>query len=522
MAAAPCENILCVFPQPQAHQYYDGLNEALFDSVPDEALRIIEFGCSRGNLGAALKQAATDRYVIGVEIDEAAAAVARERLDEVHVLDIQSTLPPIEPGSVDAILFGDVLEHLVDPEDVLRRVRPLLSPRGIVLASIPNMSHWSVVSALLRSDLMYQPQGLLDATHLRFFTHATIFKLFLDAGYLPDRQRVVAKPLSDQFMHDATPLLQHLRMDPHRGRSLLEAFQYVISGRPLPEVSEEFATVPITFVACVNDEAQLNSNLLRSPCLAPGTPHEVILQREQSNAAQGLNEGLARAQHALVVFVHQDMYLPRGWDTRFTRSWTQAAEQFAPLGVAGLFGLTYGNGAPEHIGQVVDRVHLRDQPTPLPARVDGLDEIILAVPRDTPLRLDERLGFHSYGADLCLSARQLGLATVVLRAPAYHNSLFARPDAGFHASREALLHKWTEPRPLFSNMGRLDTMTSVLPPPAPAMIPTIEHQKAVERRDREIASLREQLAASRSRVSRMEGSAFWKLRTRVRRIVPHK
>lgn len=509
-----------VFPQPQTPGYYDGFNQSLFDAVPPTARRIVEFGCSNGNLGAALKSAAPDRYLIGVDVDNAAAKMARERLDEVHIVDIQVALPPIEPGSVDVILFGDVLEHLVDPEDVLRRVKPLLSPEGVVLASIPNICHGTILRALARSDLMYQPQGLLDATHLRFFTHATIFKLFLDAGYLPHQERVITKPISDALMQSLTPLLQHVRMDLDRGRSYLEGFQYIFSGRPRPDIEEPFSDTPITFVACVNDQEQLESNLLRSPCLAPGTPHQLILQVRQTSAAQGFNDGLERADHDLVVFVQQDMYLPRGWDTQFTRAWADAAEEFAPLGAAGLFGLTYRDGAPTHIGRVVDRDRLLDPPTCLPAAVDGLDEIVLAVPRDTPFRFDERLGFHAYGADLCLGLREAGLSTVVVDAPAYHNSLFARVDKAFHESRVALLEKWPDPRPLYTNMGRLDTMTSVVKPgPEPTVVPAVEHRKALDAREREIAALRKQLDAARTRIRRMEASPFWRLRKVVVRIL---
>jgi hypothetical protein len=331
---------------------------------------------------------------------------------------------------------------------------------------------------------------------------------------------VRTKPISDALMQAVTPLLQHVRMDLDRGRAFLEGFQYIVNARPQPDIEEPFSDTPITFVACVNDEDQLNSNLLRSPCLAPGTPHQVILQVRQTSAAQGFNDGIDRAEHDLVVFVQQDMYLPRGWDTQFTRAWAQAAEKFAPLGAAGLFGLTYRDGEPEHVGRAVDRDRLLDLPTCLPALVDGLDEILLAVPRNTPFRFDERLGFHAYGADLCLTLRKLGLSTVVLDAPAYHNSLFARVDSAFHESRAALLAKWPEPRPIYSNMGRLDTMTSVVAPgPAPTVVPAVQHHEALQARDRKIAALRKQLDASRARIQRMEASPFWRLRKAVVRIL---
>src|SRR5215216_3184984 len=101
-----------MFPQPQPGFYYDGFNEHLLAAVPSRAKRILEGGCARGRLGHELKRQDPSRYVAGVELDPDAARVATERLDEVFVLDVQAGVPPIEPGSLDCVPFGDVLEHL--------------------------------------------------------------------------------------------------------------------------------------------------------------------------------------------------------------------------------------------------------------------------------------------------------------------------------------------------------------------------------------------------------------------------
>ncbi|MDQ1751587.1 MAG: hypothetical protein QOE71_2643, partial [Pseudonocardiales bacterium] len=172
--------------QPKTAGYYDGFNERLYRQVPSTALRIVEVGCARGRLGFELKQQDPRRTAIGIEWDVDAAEVARTRLDEVWVCDLQREFPDIEPGSVDCVIFGDVLEHLYDPEAVLRAARTLLAPEGSVLVCVPNITHFSIVKALLRADPMYQPAGLLDATHIRFFSHATFIKMLLDVGLLPD------------------------------------------------------------------------------------------------------------------------------------------------------------------------------------------------------------------------------------------------------------------------------------------------------------------------------------------------
>jgi SAM-dependent methyltransferase len=504
-----------MFPQPQPDAYYDGFNEPLLAAVPAGAKRILEVGCARGRLGHELKLQDPTRYVVGVDHDADAVRTAGERLDEVFLLDVQVEVPPLEPGSMDCLLFGDVLEHLLDPEDVLRRYRDLLDPGGLVLVSVPNIQHFSVIKTLLRGDFMYQPSGLLDGTHLRFFTYMSFAKLMLDAGFLPRIEHRIRSGEAQQFVEPAAPLLTHCRIHPDMALEPLDTFQYIVSGTKLPDAPARFATEPITFAACVNDHDQLESNLLRSPCLEPGTPHEVILMRDQTSAADGFNTVLEKARHDLVVFVQQDLYLPRGWDSRFLEQVHAAERQYRSIGVAGVFGYTFGPDGTTSLGRVLDRQMLYAMPAPLPARVDGLDEIVLAVRRDTPLRFDPELGFHLYGADLCLSSRRQGLPVVVVDAPCLHNSLFAYLTPDFHRARQRLLAKWPDIRPLHSSMGRLDTMPS-LP------VPTTWVDDLRER----VGHLEDELAATRGRlddrsrhIANMEASVFWRLRKAVHRVL---
>jgi SAM-dependent methyltransferase len=507
-----------MFPQPQPDQYYDGFNERLLAAVPAGAARILEVGCARGRLGYECKRQDPSRYVAGVELDPEAAQAAKERLDDVFVLDAQDEVPPVDPEGFDCLIFGDVLEHLVDPEAALRRYRRLLAPGGVVLVSLPNIQHYSTVRSLLRGDFPYQPSGLLDATHLRFFTHMSFAKLMLDAGFLPRVTDRIRSGEADRFVEAAVPLLQHCGVHPHAATEPLDTYQYILSATLLPDPPPGFAPDPITFVACVNDDDQLESNLLRSPCLDPGTPHELLLLRGQRSAADGFNAALERARHDLVVFVQQDMYLPRGWDHRFRQQLAQAERSMGPVGVAGPFGYRFGPEGKTSVGRVLDRQFVHDMPTPLPAPADGLDEIVLAVRRDTPLRFDPSLGFHLYGADICLAARAGGLAVAVLDAPCLHNSLFAYLSPQFHAARDRLLDKWPEVRPLFSSMGRLDGME---PEPIPATWVEELRERAAGRdeAERELADVQARLEDRLRHIANMEASVFWKARDLARRLL---
>src|SRR5262249_21154414 len=130
---------LVMIPRHKPAGYHGGCNQFLLRAVPPDARHILDVGCGEGQLGAALKQLDAGRTVWGVEINAEAAAQAARRLDEVFLLDAGRETPPLAEGSLDCLLFGDVLEHLVDPEEVLSRYGRLLSPRGVVLCSLPNV-----------------------------------------------------------------------------------------------------------------------------------------------------------------------------------------------------------------------------------------------------------------------------------------------------------------------------------------------------------------------------------------------
>src|SRR3954464_3344667 len=147
--------------------------------------RVLEFGCATGYMSQALR----DRLgatVVGVELDAESARLAEERADRVLVGDAEMLDLEAELGTerFDAILFADVLEHLRDPAALLRRVRPFVAEGGVVVASIPNVAHAAVRLALLSGSFRYREQGLLDETHLRFFTREGIQDLFEGSGYL--------------------------------------------------------------------------------------------------------------------------------------------------------------------------------------------------------------------------------------------------------------------------------------------------------------------------------------------------
>ena len=149
-----------------------------------QGARVLEIGCGAGSTLGWLRQTGVASETIGVEIVEAAATQARAFADKVHCLDFERHDLPAGHGQFDVILCLDVLEHMVDPWKVVDRlVTGYLKPGGTLVASLPNIQHYSVVLPLLfKGKWRYEDEGLLDRTHLRFFTRESAVALLTHAS----------------------------------------------------------------------------------------------------------------------------------------------------------------------------------------------------------------------------------------------------------------------------------------------------------------------------------------------------
>lgn len=148
--------------------------------IPDESL-VLDVGCSSGNFGEELIKT-KNCTVDGIEVDASDAALAQKKLRKVSVLNIETDSGQIN-STYDVIFFGDVIEHLVHPVETLHSIQKLLKPKGSIVFSIPNMSHMLVRLAVMRGKFGYGETGLLDNTHLHYYTIAEVKRIFADAGY---------------------------------------------------------------------------------------------------------------------------------------------------------------------------------------------------------------------------------------------------------------------------------------------------------------------------------------------------
>lgn len=161
--------------------YYLHARPEIVELIPITAQRILDVGCGAGGLSATLKARQTAE-IHGVEIVEQAAAHARHHLDHVWNCGIEEALPQLPDGHYDCIVIADVLEHLLDPLFVITELKKKLTSNGKLIASIPNIQNWGVLSELLQGKWDYRSEGILDRTHLRFFTRKSVQELFWGAG----------------------------------------------------------------------------------------------------------------------------------------------------------------------------------------------------------------------------------------------------------------------------------------------------------------------------------------------------
>ena len=162
--------------------YENSLREEMLPFVPARARLILDVGCSVGNFGSLLKTERSSE-VWGIEIDPEAAEIARRKLDKVLVGSFNRELG-VPEKKFDCIVFNDVLEHMVDPYSALEYAKELLTDDGCVVASIPNVRYFGNMWMLLvHRSWEYQDSGILDRTHLRFFTQESIKSMFANAGF---------------------------------------------------------------------------------------------------------------------------------------------------------------------------------------------------------------------------------------------------------------------------------------------------------------------------------------------------
>jgi GT2 family glycosyltransferase/spore maturation protein CgeB/tetratricopeptide (TPR) repeat protein/SAM-dependent methyltransferase len=434
--------------------YFEFDRPELLAQIPPTASDVLDVGCAAGLLGQALKRRQPTR-VVGIERNPRAAGAARSRLDEVLVSDAEDEAVQFPNMTFDVVVCGDILEHLREPLNFLRRVRSWLRPTGQLVASIPNVRHHSVVRSLLAGDWTYESAGLLDRTHLRFFTRREIEKLLFRAGFHAPTVSPLPGPGHAEWV--ATGRRGEVRigglgigpLDPVEAEEFF-TYQWLVSATPVPEREWGLTSIvipvfnqigytrqcidslrlvtdePFELIVIDNGSTDGTSAYLRA--LADGDDRVRIVRNEANRGfPAAVNQGIRIALGRQVLLLNNDTILPTGWLHRLLAALHRdpdvglvgpcsnrvSGEQQVPVTYADLTGL---DGFAWEWGKAHDGT-MED--------TDRLVGFCLLIRRELIERvglLDERFGLGNFeDDDFCRRARAAGFRTLIARDAFVHH-----------------------------------------------------------------------------------------------------
>jgi O-antigen biosynthesis protein len=305
--------------------------------IPETAVNILDIGCGSGRLGAALRSSRTCR-VTGIEPSFRAAARARRVLDAVHcrsIVDVPASHFP--PESFDCIVLADVLEHLRDPLETLKKCAGWLSSVGTVVVSVPNGRNVEVIESLADGNWTYEAAGLLDEDHVRTLTRRELEKLFFRAGFSVSETRMVYCQGIEKVRsrpHSGTLELQKLHIKGLSQEEAEEFYAYQILMRANKAAPGQFGLTTIIVVTfnqlaytrmCVEsvlgrtdeplelifiDNGSTDGTVEYLQSLAAG---KVICNAENRGFAPAVNQGLQVAQGEQILLLNNDCIVTTGW-----------------------------------------------------------------------------------------------------------------------------------------------------------------------------------------------------------------
>jgi 2-polyprenyl-3-methyl-5-hydroxy-6-metoxy-1,4-benzoquinol methylase len=170
---------------PDIDSYYQCDRPEMLAFIPTKQKYYLDVGCSSGNFAELIKNRNPQSTVWGIELYREAAKIAEKKIDRVINKTAEMALEDLPDNLFDCVIFNDVLEHLVDPYAFLESIKCKLSKNATIIASIPNMRHYEVLYELLfQKEWRYRDSGgVLDKTHLRFYTISSMQRMFEEAGY---------------------------------------------------------------------------------------------------------------------------------------------------------------------------------------------------------------------------------------------------------------------------------------------------------------------------------------------------
>jgi 2-polyprenyl-3-methyl-5-hydroxy-6-metoxy-1,4-benzoquinol methylase len=215
---------------------YNIVNMDLFNFMPLDCSRVVEVGCMHGDLARVYRSNNLRSEYIGIEIDPEYAKVAERHCTRTIAGNIEEldakTMNSLFPS--DCWVFGDCLEHLRDPWMLLRRIRESIDSDGCLLACIPNAQNWSVQMRLAKGHFFYEDSGLMDRTHIRWFTRITLIEMFKSTGWKIENaiSRNLHAPQEEQCLAAIAAMAKMAGFDAAVAVQDATPFQYVFKVKP--------------------------------------------------------------------------------------------------------------------------------------------------------------------------------------------------------------------------------------------------------------------------------------------------
>lgn len=333
--------------------YYRYARRDVLQLIPADAKRVLDIGCGAGALGALLKERNPETVVIGIEANAQAAEEARAAMDKVYCADVEYFDWSLgEP--FDCVVFADVLEHLRNPERVLSNARNVLANDGAIVFSVPNARNWEVVLQLAEGNWEYESEGILDRTHLRFFTRREIEKLLDETGFNLEEIQPVHGLGYEEWVHEGRKgavRVGKLQVMPLSERDAEEFYVYQWLGRARKIALPNYGLTSI--IMPVHDNIALTMHAVLSIRKHTRVPYEIILvdngstdetrhwaeaqgltlicMGENTNYAKACNKGAEAANGEYLLFLNNDVLVSPGWLRRMLDALNSAKE----IGIVG-------------------------------------------------------------------------------------------------------------------------------------------------------------------------------------------
>ena len=220
-----------------------------YEYIPDSS-KVLDVGCSSGYYGELLKKE-KKCIVWGIDVNKNDLSEAKKKLDKVFLLNLENGHWPeiLTKERFDVIFFGDVIEHLIDPKNILKKFKKLLKPNGVMIISVPNIAHLSIRLELLLGNFEYEKIGILDETHTKYFTLKSLKRLvnslgcnIIDIDYY---SVYISKSIVDKWLKKAGLVADKKFYDKFVNQPSSIAYQYKLVIQPNDKISKKVIDLPV-------------------------------------------------------------------------------------------------------------------------------------------------------------------------------------------------------------------------------------------------------------------------------------